>query len=1067
MSKTRIFNGSRFLFIEPGEKPAEIQVKKDNDSETVIIKEPTIFSKIKTNLAVNKFQHFNPVFSTSFTLATIVTDRKVYTPKDEVRLFVFAPQKAGQVLSMMIIRNGQELFKEEFETDEQGIYFNSLKNLDDGSYSIEIKLNDNENISCSFTVAQYTLSFLRASLVSHDYKDGTLGFRLLLIQGDIPYKGKVTVGLFCGYCDVVVANIETSSKEGTCEGSFLLEGHTGPFKLVITTHSGESATLSIPGSSADVRDSVSISHTGEIVEASLLPSQSLTRRTRGIYMGSTGTKTSPVILEDIIGETAKLNIAEDLHHLMICIYSPIDDKYQEIEKRDVKKGDVIEFNTPYPFSLLSVASMGNDCYENFSFLMKPERMELEIEAPEKSLPGEEIDITITSNRNGKLMLVIADSRLERENPLDKLAEVTFKNIKKNLSQLKPGKVGEFFPAPRGADGRFLVKTRRVGGSTGNFDIMNAATSFFHSKPDFSGLQNGINFAFLDEVDIKEKTFDEEIIEGNLQEDDKLSMTRLDFPQVILAEIVDFDERLEKKIKLGEQIGAFTIFAFLIDKMDFTSTTHKVETSREVYVELDVPSLMSPGDEITGRAYARCPDTGELSVRTPITSVTDMVNKHGVFEIPIKSAGEVMAELECPQGKDATGKTIMLPGKEKITTSKLIWLKPGESIKAGRIIVYPGPGNLMKDSVDSLIRYPFGCAEQTSSKLYGLALVYRAMEKGVIANGNSEVKRMIQQGAHRMEIFYREDGFCLWEKGKADISVTMQVLSNLKPLWKMNVQNIDEMIENIIEKLLKKKTRDNCLVYYDEKFSGKMKTVRDAVTFYNRGIEKEKAVKLIKNKVKRQGSMAYWEDETCWAGTGEATCLALQVAYHEMPGLFVKGFNYVSSKLKDGRLYSTSDTCAFLELLNQLSGITTREVIIDGETHLLTGVLIGKEVTAVDKTLVRIDEESEVDYLSPRSDFEGELKIERTSLKLGEKVNLSIQTLEDSIAPLVRIYLPGNLASLKGGTGIQKMYLPVRESPFSLELYGIRRGKGKLRVVLHDMYNEEKVGVLPGLTIRVS
>lgn len=1066
MNKAKIYNGSRFLFIKPGDKPVKVETTSEEKVKTTEITEPTIFTKYNTKIVVGGFQHFNPVDSNSLKLGAVVTDRKVYKPGDKISLFAFIPQKPESKFTMMVMKNDQDFLKEEMKTDEKGVFSDTLEGLEDGAYSVSIKTDDSTNIDCSFIVAPHTLSFMRVSLLAHTYKMGKMPFRLSVIMGDIPYTGRLKAGLWCDYCKAVVLEEDIESREGTAEGKFKLEGHTGPFSLVLTTPEGESATIFIPGSRSDVRETVRLSEMGEIVDGSLLPSNSLPSRNRGIYYGSTGTETCPVTLDEMVDEQAVLRINTALDHLMINIYSPVHDTFQEIEQRDVRRGSVIELNPPHPLSILSVGAFGKDCFETFSLLMKPENIDLEIAAPYISKPGEEIEISVKSNRSGKLMLIVADSRLERENPFDKLTEEIFKNIKLNLSNMKSGKIEEMSPPVTRGSRPHSGRPRIISAALSMVDGFAPGTMMFGGTQSFgkSNIMPMIKTAnhSLDDMNI--------LVRGkSLAESEapaKPSTSRMDFPEIVLAEMLDFDENITKKVKLGDQIGSFTIFAFLLDGMDYTSESKQVEVFQEVYVELDVPALMSPGDEIMGKAYAKCREKGSLKILTSVTGIEKEVDKSGTFEIIIKSAGEVMAELDTPHGKDTVSKTIGMPGREKITSSQIKWLKPGETLKGEKIFVYPGIGYLLKDAVKPLVQYPFGCAEQTSAKLFGLALVYQAMKKNIISNGGNEVKRLLYQGADRMNLFYKDREFSLWQGGEPAPYITAKVLANLRPLWKMEILNIDEMIGESVGKLLKNRCKDNSLIHYSGEFAGEMKTIKDAAAFYHRDVERAKAVEMIKEKAIINGAMAHWEDKTCWAGKTEATALALQVMNREDPELFQKGFNYLSAKLRDGRLYSTSDTAAFLELLNGMTGTLSSRAIIDGEERELTDIETGNEVTAISETLVRIDEENEIDYLSPRSDFDGVLNIERTSLKLGEKVNLSVTPKEECIAPLVRLYLPGNVACLQGGAGIQMLYLPIKNNSLNVEIYGIRRGKGKLRAVLHDMYDSEKVGVLPGLTINV-
>ncbi len=90
--------------------------------------------------------------------------------------------------------------------------------------------------------------------------------------------------------------------------------------------------------------------------------------------------------------------------------------------------------------------------------------------------------------------------------------------------------------------------------------------------------------------------------------------------------------------------------------------------------------------------------------------------------------------------------------------------------------------------------------------------------------------------------------------------------------------------------------------------------------------------------------------------------------------------------------------------------------------------------------------------------------------------MHIRLQEDSICPLARIYLPGCLALLKGGANAQTAHLPVGVSGLSfwhearlleLDIVGVRRGRGHLRVAVHDLYDADKIGTAPGIEIGVA
>jgi hypothetical protein len=58
------------------------------------------------------------------------------------------------------------------------------------------------------------------------------------------------------------------------------------------------------------------------------------------------------------------------------------------------------------------------------------------------------------------------------------------------------------------------------------------------------------------------------------------------------------------------------------------------------------------------------------------------------------------------------------------------------------------------------------------------------------------------------------------------------------------------------------------------------------------------------------------------------------------------------------------------------------------------------------------------------------------------------------------------ALLKGGANAQTAHLPVERAELTADAVAVRPGRGKLYVSLHDMYDAEKVGTIPGIEITL-
>ena len=251
----------------------------------------------------------------------------------------------------------------------------------------------------------------------------------------------------------------------------------------------------------------------------------------------------------------------------------------------------------------------------------------------------------------------------------------------------------------------------------------------------------------------------------------------------------------------------------------------------------------------------------------------------------------------------------------------------------------------------------------------------------------------------------------------------------------------------------------------------METVADAVSLYVHGDgEQAEALSYLRRTVERlDDGTARWPASThhYWGGQLEATCDAARVMLAAGDALFLPAFRYVTGSLVDGMLYSTADTRALVELLAGLGFDASDTALVDGQKVVLRQISIGKEVMALtDHLIVRIDEQVELNHLEPRADFRFVLKPGKQRLRLGERMQITVKPEESSIAPLVRLFLPGCLALLRGGANAQTAHLSIEREELVVDVVAVRPGRGKLYATVHDMYDAGKIGTLPGIEIQV-
>jgi hypothetical protein len=312
-------------------------------------------------------------------------------------------------------------------------------------------------------------------------------------------------------------------------------------------------------------------------------------------------------------------------------------------------------------------------------------------------------------------------------------------------------------------------------------------------------------------------------------------------------------------------------------------------------------------------------------------------------------------------------------------------------------------------------------------------------------------------------------FSIWCNGTPGVDITARAAHRLLGLRGLPFSASENMLGRAKDALLKAKHRDNALLPLDRAFGQKMDSAEDAVAYYFAGNgERDAALQWLRKTVQRDGSKVYWKAKSAWGGNLEVTADAARVMYAARDELFRPAFAFTTGKMVNGMLYSTADTRALVELLAALQFDPATRAVIDGQEAALGDVTIGKEVTALsDNLIVRVDEEIEINHLEPRADFKFAVKPSKTKLALGERIQITVTPKEQTIAPLVRLFLPGNLALLKGGANAQTAYLPVEQKELTVDAVAVRPGRGKLFVSVHDMYDAEKVGTAPGIEIRVA
>ncbi len=327
----------------------------------------------------------------------------------------------------------------------------------------------------------------------------------------------------------------------------------------------------------------------------------------------------------------------------------------------------------------------------------------------------------------------------------------------------------------------------------------------------------------------------------------------------------------------------------------------------------------------------------------------------------------------------------------------------------------------------------------------------------------------------MRQFFAKGSFCLWTGDEPSQEVTARVLHNLTPAYAIGFAALDEMMKEAAANLRQRKVRDNRLVLLDASFQAPVASVEDAAMLCLAEISetmKMSAVEWLIDHRQSTDGKVFWEPKISWGGMLEATSMALR-GLAKAGALDAEtlraGLRFVAKDLIDGRLYSTADTKALVELLSDLTVPSQPLVRLDGKDMRVTQPERGRIVEALqDGVLVKVDERRTIDLLQPKRHFSFTAQLQPgRQLRLGQTAKLVIYSKERTTAPLAYVVLPGCLAFVQGGATAQTAHQPILGDSLELTVVAARRGHGIVRVMVHDMYDPEKVGVQDGIGVVVA
>lgn len=743
--RERVFIGSQFIFVDADvEHPIALQVDgnlQTYQQKTILARHqhrisfgdtspteqdtsPDFVTRVRNVLRPHPSRRIAPLpdqprlSGPTLSLFTLVTDRKIYKPDTPASIFIVAPAGGNREVNLEVQLGGQKVYEDKLTLNAEGLGIHTFVDTKEGEYRLiatlgpppdthPSKIPPPQTAECTFSVAEFTLSPLIATLQSHTFEKQVLNFTIQIALLSIPYNGSVELGLQCKVCgDRVVETKTATVKDGVVTDSFKISGHGGPFHVQIITPDGNTAQVAFPGSGSRERNRIKVNSLGQTMSMGLLPWDKA-EPLRGFYLGPDKIVNTPLMLDQVQAKQGRLNIASDIEKLQLITFNPQTGEREIIEKNNLNRDAYLEFEGLAPYTLFTVGAFltKGEPFEGWGMLIKPVDFEATLSIPATAVPGEAIpvEITLTNEADNQptpayCWLLVYDVRLEHESPLPKLAKQIYESMRNSAGNLKANGVDNAHTFNWGPTDDF------VGADATH--SMGPLVRF--AAPAGQGLLRAVSAALppAEPMPTEEPTTVVEKV-ATATPTMVVAPTRMDFPEVAYQELFYLAGSGSRTVKLGDQIGTWRVRAYLWQGADYRELTQDIQADKPLYAELDLPAIASFGDNIIATANYNTHQPATLVISTPFGETRETVNGSGALHFPIQGPCRVEVRLENEASSDWSVRDVDPPGIQKVTASQLLLLDQGETVQGEKVLVYSSVGHVLKDTITALINYPFG------------------------------------------------------------------------------------------------------------------------------------------------------------------------------------------------------------------------------------------------------------------------------------------------------------------------------------------------------------------------
>ena len=684
----------------------------------------------------------------------LLPDKEIYRAgRDSVRLllvtppWLFASQNRSSA-QLVVENNGAVYRRMPVELAAGGLTLIELNQLPEGSYRVywhreEATADQGNPAECRFSVVEYVLSPLQATLLTHELRGSRLNCQLKIESLGEPSQERLLVELWSGSQMLRQQEIAPEAP-GLYRAEFEVVAEAAE-RLELRIASGDqTAAIAIPGSQKAERDETLLSALGREVRVRMVP-ESGARQVRGLYLSEDMAVTNtPVTLDDPTPENRRARlrwqVAAEAARLVVLDMGGNICEEQDIGA--VEPGRELEIDVPAPGGFLAIAAwVGDKAWEGWSALLAPTSAELEIAAPATARPGQKVELKLKTNYPAAVYVRVRDLRLRVANPQERLAA----SLKQGLQGAADwGTLGYIeqtidrhpdYPQP---PMDYMMQERMRGITLGYAEedtgVPRAQQQMrFRSAPVAASLRYKKVRSTVVAESASDSFYDVPVAAGPSRE------PRRDFADIAYCGVLETNQSGEATLEflLSDAIATYTIEAFALAEAgrEWSSASTTLEVSQPIWAEFKLPAFIYPGDKSPATL-----DVGAASGRfrlqllrdgSPVpfrvsgaeqTSADTFIGKRAKVEFEAEP-GQWRAEIQdltSPE-RDVTERIVVALGQFKGIARRFQLLLEGETLErreleALQLRLLPSLDKPFNVLCDATADYGHRCCEQTAAKL---------------------------------------------------------------------------------------------------------------------------------------------------------------------------------------------------------------------------------------------------------------------------------------------------------------------------------------------------------------